>query len=191
MTARERTYRQLLSLRGELTARAARRSEIGDGMLTLTLPPVPRHALAVKLITGQLDAQLNPLSGAFGSTDTAAPHLGTLRVPDIVVVPEAAMDTTDPLDPHDVRLAVEIVSWSNPENDYVRKVADYAAMGIPHYLIVDPRDGTARHFWRIVTKDGRPAYDNQVSYAYGDTIPLDDGLRIDTSVLPRYGDGGE
>jgi Uma2 family endonuclease len=54
------------------------------------------------------------------------------QLPDGVGAFEAAM----PL------LAVEVVFPSSPGTDYEDKSRDYPAMGIPHYLIVDPRDGT-------------------------------------------------
>jgi Uma2 family endonuclease len=39
-------------------------------------------------------------------------------------------------------IVIEIVSPGNPENDYVRKVSAYAAIGIPEYWIVDSRHNT-------------------------------------------------
>ncbi|WP_262413515.1 Uma2 family endonuclease [Actinacidiphila acidipaludis] len=78
-------------------------------------------------------------------------------------MPFAATDTDDAFSADAVELAVEIVSPSNPENDYQDKIRDYPAMGIPHYLIIDPRNGTAHHHWRIVTDYGRPAYDNHLA----------------------------
>ncbi|MCC3769810.1 Uma2 family endonuclease [Streptomyces sp. UNOC14_S4] len=188
METREQIYRQLRELRDHLGAETGRYGEISDGEIVMVMSPVPQHGLTAKRIVRQLDAQLPEPLAAFGNTDTDDEHLGKLRIPDIVVVPEEAMDTTSPLDPREITLAVEIVSRSNPDNDYVKKVADYAAMGIPHYLIVDPRSGTARHLWAVVAKEGRPVYDNQVSYAYGEIIPIGD-LRIGTSDLPLYSDG--
>ncbi|MEU3756370.1 Uma2 family endonuclease [Streptomyces olivoreticuli] len=188
MEARERIYRHLRELRDHLGAATGRYGEISDGEIVMMMSPVPQHGLTAKRIVRQLDAQLPEPLAAFENTDTGDEHLGKLRVPDIVVVPEEVMNTTSPLDPREITLAIEIVSRSNPDNDYVRKVADYAAMGIPHYLIVDPRSGTARHLWAVVAKEGRPVYDNQVSYTYGETVPIG-SLRIDTASLPLYSDG--
>ncbi|MEY9848782.1 Uma2 family endonuclease [Streptacidiphilus sp. MAP5-3] len=187
METREQIYRHLRELRDHLAAETGRFGEISDGEVVMMMSPVPQHGLAAKRIVRQLDAQLPVPLAAFRNTDTDDEHLGKLRIPDIVVVAEEVMNTANPLDPREIALAVEIVSRSNPDNDYVRKVADYAAMEIPDYLIVDPRNGTARHLWHIVVKDGRPVYDNQVSYSFGDVIPIGD-LRIDTSVLPLYDD---
>lgn len=185
----EQIYRHLRDLRDHLAAETGRFGEISDGEIVMMMSPVPQHGLVAKRIVRQLDAQLPAPLAAFENTDTDDEHLGKLRIPDIVVVAEEAMNTTSPLDPREISLAVEIVSRSNPDNDYVKKVADYAAMGIPDYLIVDPRNGTARHLWQIVAKNGRRVYDNQVTYSFGDTIPIGE-LRIDTSDLPLYDDAG-
>lgn len=104
------------------------------------------------------------------------------------------MERTTPLDPREITLAIEIVSQSNPDSDYVKKAADYPAMGIPHYLIVDPRRGTCLHLFEIGVEQGRPAYLGRLPYKYGDAIPIGD-LVIETSGLPLYkdddgGDGG-
>ncbi|MFF2812354.1 Uma2 family endonuclease [Streptomyces sp. NPDC058000] len=87
-------------------------------------------------------------------------------------------------------LAVEVVSPSNPSNDYEEKSRDYPAMGIPHYLILDPRDGTWTYQWDIDTSEGRPAYANRLSkQPYNASVKLTTDLgtwTIDTTDLPRY-----
>lgn len=82
------------------------------------------------------------------------------------------------------------MSPNNPDNDYKGKLHDYPAMGIPHYVIIDPRDGTAHHYWQPVVQNGRPAYDAHVPYVFGDVIRVDDWT-IDTGNLRRYSDDGE
>jgi Uma2 family endonuclease len=81
--------------------------------------------------------------------------------------------------PADVLLAVEVVSKSNPENDYDEKVRDYAAMGIPLYLLVDPRDGTG-----IV--HSQPRYARREGFVFGDAVQVGP-WRIDTGGLLTYG----
>lgn len=137
----------------------------------------------------QLDAQLPEPLLAVENTDTDDPVLGKLRMPDIMVAPRAAFDTDeDAVDARELVLAVEIVSRSNPDNDYVRKMADYAAMGIEHYLIVDPRDGTCLHASEIGSKGQGPEYLLRTSYVYGDVIHIGDLADVDTAGLPRYGE---
>src|SRR5262249_6753300 len=64
-------------------------------------------------------------------------------IPDICVVRAGAFDKdADQLDQGDVLLAVEVLSPSNPGNDLVLKRHYYAAGGIPHYWIADPKKRT-------------------------------------------------
>ncbi|WP_162257872.1 MULTISPECIES: Uma2 family endonuclease [unclassified Kitasatospora] len=73
---------------------------------------------------------------------------------------------------------VEIVSKSNPETDYQNKVRDYAAMGIPLYLLVDPREGTGIVY-------SQPGYASREKFVFGDTV-LVGPWSIDTSGLLTY-----
>jgi Uma2 family endonuclease len=149
------------------------------------MPPVSKHGLTAKDIVRQLDRQLPEPLLAVENTDIDDEALGTLRMPDIMVAPRSAFDT-DAVDPRQVALAVKNVSRSNPENDYVRKMADYAAMRIDDYLIVDPRDGTRLHATEIGPKGTGPEYLARTPYIYGDVIDIA-GIRINTTGLPRYG----
>ncbi len=65
-------------------------------------------------------------------------------------------------------IVIEIVSPGNPDNDYVRKVRAYAALGIPEYWIADPRhrtvtflelsgEGPLRHYERLANSKLLPA----------------------------------
>ncbi|GAA1224024.1 Uma2 family endonuclease [Kitasatospora nipponensis] len=157
--------------------------EIAHGGIVLTLPPVRRHELAVARIARQLHLQLPKTHPGFlarAGADLQDAGLGRLRRPDLMVFAEAAPESEPPaVLPHEVLLVVEIVSRSNPENDYHDKVADYAAMGIPHYLLVDPRDGTG-----IV--HSQPNYRSRTPFAFGDRIIVGPWT-IDTGDLLTYG----
>jgi len=54
-------------------------------------------------------------------------------------------------------IVIEIVSPGNPENDYVRKVNAYAAIGIPEYWIVDSRHRTVT-FLQLTAAGSRRQY---------------------------------
>ncbi|WP_328956508.1 Uma2 family endonuclease [Kitasatospora purpeofusca] len=156
--------------------------EIADGGIVVTIPPVNRHELAVVRIARQLNAQLprtHPGHIAHGGADLEDVGLGLLRNPDLMVFSEKALDDDRPAFlPHEVLLVVEIVSGHNPENDYHDKVRDYAAMGIPLYLLVDPRKGTG-----IVHDE--PGYTSRKEFAFGDTITVGPWT-LDTGVLRTY-----
>ncbi|MFC9325453.1 Uma2 family endonuclease [Kitasatospora sp. NPDC057015] len=156
--------------------------EIAEGGIVLAPSPVNRHELAVLRIARQLNAQLpntHPGYIAHGGADLEDAGLGRLRNPDLMVFREEALDVEKPaLLPHEVLLVVEIVSKSNPENDYHHKVRDYAAMGIPLYLLIDPRKGTG-----IVHDE--PGYTSRTEFAFGDTVTVGP-WSLDTSVLRTY-----
>ncbi|WP_371497453.1 Uma2 family endonuclease [Kitasatospora sp. NBC_00374] len=157
--------------------------EIADGEIVMMMSPVKQHELAVIRIARQLNEQLprtHPGHIAHGGADLEDAGLGRLRNPDLMVFPEAAMETAGrALQPHEVVLVMEVVSRSNPENDYENKVRDYAAMGIPLYLLVDPRDGTG-----IV--HSQPGFASREKFVFGDTVTVGP-WRVDTTGLRTYG----
>ncbi|WP_329254130.1 Uma2 family endonuclease [Streptomyces sp. NBC_01478] len=184
-------YRHLRGLRDHFTPPPGfTYPEISDGTFVMMMSPRPRHQLTAVDVRDQLAGQLPPGIIAAEATDTDDASLGTLRIPDLLVVPRSAMETDDPLDPHEILLAIEIVSPSNPGNDYDAKSHDYPAMGIPHYLILDPRDGTWTYQWEIDTSGGRPAYGNRLlRQPYGTPLAITSELgtwKLDTSGLPLY-----
>ncbi|MFD6417176.1 Uma2 family endonuclease [Streptomyces sp. NPDC060194] len=159
--------------------------EISNGQLVMMMSPSGAHDLNAMRITNQLARQL-PEDLAAYTADIEHPLAAKMRRPDVVVVEEAAMETAGAVDAGAVSLVVEVVSPSNPENDYVDKVRDYPVMGIPHYVIVDPRRSTCVHHWAI--EGGK--YTNTVNYKFGDRIPIGDWT-LDTGALHPYGSEGE
>lgn len=164
--------------------------EIAHGEIIMMMSPVARHELAVIRLSRQLNAQLlrtHPGFIAHGGADLVDPALGRLRRPDIMVFAECDLEPdVAALRPEQVLLVVEVVARSDPENDYEEKVTDYKAMGIAHYLIVDPRSGTgAIH--------SLPDYREPVKFSFGDTVTLGPWTPgpLDTSVLRTYGGGPE
>ncbi|MFE6749228.1 Uma2 family endonuclease [Kitasatospora purpeofusca] len=156
--------------------------EIADGAIVLTLPPVDRHESAVAHIARQLNTQLprtHPGRIARAGADLEDAARGRRRTPDLVVCAEAASESAGPaLLPHEVLLVVEVVSAADPKTDHHDKVRDYAAMGIPLYLLVDPRKGTG-----IVHDE--PGCTSRKEFAFGDTITVGPWT-LDTGVLRTY-----
>jgi Uma2 family endonuclease len=148
--------------------------EISDGTIVMMMSPSRPHEYIALRIRQQLDQQLPPELVAHTGGEVEDPSSGKLRRPDIIVVPEAifAEDTMDPFDPHDVPLVVEVVSPSNHSNDYVEKVRDYAAMGIEHYLVVDPRKSTLTVFGDPGPTAEGPRYRAQHDYAFGAPVTV-------------------
>ncbi|WP_395570784.1 Uma2 family endonuclease [Streptomyces sp. BK79] len=84
-----------------------------------------------------------------------------------------------------VLACVEIVSPSNPGNDYDEKLSDYPAMGIPLHMIVDPRTGTIQ----VHSEPCQGRYSRKEPYIFGDTVPFGPWT-VETSEFRRYGKEG-
>lgn len=179
------------------------RYELADGELIDMEPTGPHETvsgkLAVKIGIAITNAQ-HPWFIPRTCLIQPFADIATARRPDILVLDETRLDR-EPLwqrEPiitlgRSIKLVVEVVS-SNWENDYARKVEEYALLGIPEYWIVDFRGlgGTA-----FIGKPKQPTFTvcqldgedyNQQQYRLGEAIfsPLlpDLQLRLD-DVLPR------
>ncbi|MFI8187348.1 Uma2 family endonuclease [Streptomyces sp. NPDC085946] len=161
--------------------------EIGpSGPILAMMCPSKRHEGTVRRVCKQLDDQLlvtHPGYICAGGPEIEHPAIGRMRLPDAVVIPEAVLDEEGlAVDAAEVLAVVEIVSPSSPDNDYIEKLADYPAMGIAHYLIVDPRTGTIE----VHSDPCKGRYTRKDAYIYGDSVPFGPWT-VDTSEFRRYG----
>lgn len=118
----------------------SRRYELVEGVLVVAPRPASRHQRAIWRLTSQLEPQLPSVWGAITEAEVviSAGRPPTVRVPDVLVVPAAAIDEDRPRwAADDVRLAVEIISPGSARTDRVMKLSEYAEVGIEHYWIVD------------------------------------------------------
>ncbi|MFD3560941.1 Uma2 family endonuclease [Streptomyces sp. NPDC058686] len=165
--------------------------EIGaSGPILAMMSPSKRHEGTVRRICKQLDEQLlstHPGYACANGPEIEHPAIGRMRLPDACVIPESTLDEEGlTVDATQVLAAVEIVSPSNPDNDYRDKLADYPAMGIPHYLIVDPRTGTIE----VHSEPCGDRYRSKESYIYGDKVPFGPWT-VETRDFRRYGKAGD
>lgn len=94
---------------------------------------------------------------------TKATDFPTVRIPDVAVISRSGTPRDHRFDATEVAMVAEIVSDSSVETDWIHKRADYAAAGIPTYLIVDVRPD----------RDGAPAQPRV--YAFTDAAPDETG----------------
>lgn len=177
--------------------------ELADGELIDMEPTGPHEAVAGKLASQlniEIDRQnlpfLIPKSCILRPSDDA-----TARRPDVIVLDEVAL-IDEPywyrepviLRGQSIKLVVEVVS-TNWENDYARKVEEYALMGIPEYWIVDFRGLGGIRFigdpkqptFTVNSRVGK-LYEQQ-QYRLGDRIhsPLFPALDLKLDrVMPRF-----
>jgi hypothetical protein len=85
--------------------------------------------------------------------------------------------------------AIEVVSRSNPRNDWVGKMRDYPLLGIPVYAVFDPRTGTGAVLTDIHPTPDGPRYATRKDFVYGEDVTIGEWT-IPTSGLPRYQDAG-
>ncbi|MGH3519832.1 MAG: Uma2 family endonuclease [Haloechinothrix sp.] len=118
----------------------SRRYELVEGVLIVAPRPAYRHQRAVWRLAAQLEPQLPARWGVLADAEIAidAGSPPTVRVPDVLVVPEAAIGANWPrCTPEDAVLVVEIVSPGSERTDRTTKFAENAEVGIEHYWIVD------------------------------------------------------
>ncbi|SEM48917.1 Uma2 family endonuclease [Streptacidiphilus jiangxiensis] len=166
--------------------------EIGAAGPFVMMSPAGRHESIVYRVVRQLEDQIprtHPDTDVIAQSgaEIEDPSIGRMRRPDAVVVPLRVLDESEgTVDAGAILAVVEVVSKNNPDNDYIDKVADYPAMGIPHYLLVDPRKGLVFTYEAILPGPDGPRYDRVRDYVFGDTVPFGP-WRIDTSAFRRYG----
>ncbi|MEU6040848.1 Uma2 family endonuclease [Actinomadura sp. NPDC047616] len=164
--------------------------ELDDQGVHVMTSPVNRHELATSRLQRQLQPQL--ASGMLAHAGTAEiddPITGRMRKPDLVVIPEAALERPGEtyLRPADVELVAEVVSEPNPDNDYERKTVDYPAMGIPTYMIIDPRKSTVTVFSGPARGPDGMRYRVRHDYVFGDEVTAG-GYTIDSGRFLPYED---
>ncbi|MFF5854936.1 Uma2 family endonuclease [Streptomyces sp. NPDC012751] len=157
-----------------------------DGIVhDLTAPNGP-HELTTAHIRKRLEGVVpEGLVAHTGTPDVEDVPEGIMRHPDVLVIAWTDLDVEGSVDPRAAIAAVEIVSRSNPDNDWVGKLRDYPLMGVPVYAVFDPRTGTGAVFSDIHPTPGGPRYATRKDFVYGEDVTIADWT-IPTGGLPRY-----
>ncbi|MFJ1587134.1 Uma2 family endonuclease [Streptomyces sp. NPDC088197] len=158
------------------------KTEISGDTIVMMVGPPGIHQRNLLVVRRQFDAHCPGDLLPSENTDLVSPGVGKSRNPDLTYLPADVLETTDNQVPAEsAAIAVELVSPSNPENDWVGKVRDYPMMGIPLYLVVDARLKTVTLFSR---PDGGK-YHRREDADFGESlrVPQPFGFDLDTGTL--------
>ncbi|MFD5439933.1 Uma2 family endonuclease [Streptomyces tendae] len=162
-----------------------------EGIVLDMMSPVRPHELTALRLRKRLERVMpEEIVAHTGEPDVEMVPEGIMRRPDIMVIAEADMEGEGAFDPRTLIAAVEIVSRSNPDNDWVTKTRDYPLMGVPVYAIFDPRTGEGAVLTDIhITPDG-PRYATRKDFVYGEDVTIADWT-VSTQNLPLYQEEGQ
>ncbi|MFD4259001.1 Uma2 family endonuclease [Streptomyces sp. NPDC058534] len=159
-----------------------------EGIVHDMMSPGGPHEVTAAHVSRRLERVMpDELLAHNGTPDVEDVSEGILRHPDVMVIAWNDLNVEGSIDPRTVVAAIEIVSRSNPDNDWSGKLRDYPLLGIPVYAIFDPRTGTGAVFTDIhATPDG-PRYATRKDFVYGEEVTVAEWT-ISTAGLPRYRD---
>jgi Uma2 family endonuclease len=129
--------------------------EIEDGHLTVSARPSLWHQEACARLKFDLEGQCPPDLWPAQEGEIriySGPLVKQLRAPDVMLVPRSLIDRDAVrgwVHPHEVPLAIEVVSPSSETADRVTKVGIYASWGIPIFLRLESRPQLALYEYRI------------------------------------------
>ncbi|WP_228978806.1 Uma2 family endonuclease [Streptomyces sp. DH12] len=159
-----------------------------EGIVHDMMSPGRPHELTVLRVRKRLEKVMpDELAAHTGEPDVEDLSEGIMRHPDVMVIAETDMEGDGGFDPRTVIAAIEVVSRSNPDNDWVGKTRDYALLGIPIYVIFDPRTGSGAVMSDIHTTPSGPRYATRKDFEYGEDVTIGEWT-IPTTDLPRYTD---
>ncbi|MGX7759745.1 Uma2 family endonuclease [Streptomyces angustmyceticus] len=157
-----------------------------EGIVHDMRAPAGPHELTTLRVRKRLEKVMpDELVAHTGTPDVENQAEGILRHPDVMVIAEADMEVEGSFDPRALVAAIEVVSRSNPDNDWVSKMRDYPLLGVPVYVIFDPRTGSGAVFTDIHPTPSGPRYATRKEFVYGEDVTIGEWT-IATRDLPRY-----
>ncbi|MFD5449699.1 MULTISPECIES: Uma2 family endonuclease [unclassified Streptomyces] len=160
------------------------------GIVHDMMAPIGPHELTTLHLRRRLEKVMpEEIVAHTGEPDVEDEYEGIMRRPDVMVIALSDMDVPASFDPRTLIAAIEVVSRSNPDNDWVGKMGDYPLMGVPVYAVFDPRTGSGAVLTDIHSTPDGPRYAVRKDFVYGEDITIGEWT-ISTSGLPRYPDDG-
>ncbi|MGV9263553.1 Uma2 family endonuclease [Kitasatospora sp. NPDC003701] len=178
-------HAQLLAYAQSLALPSGWKIEISGDEIIMTAGPSVIHQRNLLIVREQFDAHRPADLMPSENTDLASPNTGKLRNPALTYIPLSVVELGGNEVPAELaEIAVEIVPPSNPENDLVGKVRDHPLMGIPLYLVIDPREGSLT----LHSEPGGGVYHRRWSGRFGDRVPVPEpfAFELTTGELIRY-----
>ncbi|WP_329489702.1 Uma2 family endonuclease [Kitasatospora sp. NBC_01246] len=163
------------------------RIEWSGDTLIMQASPSNIHQLNVARVRRQFERHAPDGYLPSERSEIVSPDVSKGREPDLTYLPEEVLSQPGNKAPAgEALIAVEIVSPSNPGNDWMDKLHDYAVMRIPLYLIVDPRQQTVTLF----SEPDHDRYHTRSDRKFGDEIGIPEpfGFTLGLSELVPYKD---
>ncbi|MFF3319560.1 Uma2 family endonuclease [Streptomyces sp. NPDC003035] len=185
-SANSRDWDDLVRIWEETDAPEGCKVEIIEGIITVSPPPSNSHNLIAEKVHRRLYSVIPEDWGIYQTLGASVPSRDGLFIPDLAVMPEAALHRPGHFVPAaDAELVVEVTSKSNAVHDRIKKAAGYAQAGVPLYLLIDgfaPGGPT-------VTLYGEPKGDvyrvlSAVPFGEKVHLPAPFDLTLDTSAFP-------
>ncbi|MFG2886012.1 Uma2 family endonuclease [Streptomyces sp. NPDC048297] len=161
--------------------------EIIEGVVTVSPPPSEEHNDTAELLHERLYGAIPPDSnwGIYQTLGLTCPETGGLFVPDLCVVPRAALRRGTRVHAGEAELVVEVTSRSNANHDRIKKAHGYARAGVPLYLLLDAWQ-SGRPTATLYGEPQNGTYRVLDSVEYGEelTLPAPFKLVLDTGIFP-------
>jgi Uma2 family endonuclease len=123
--------------------------ELVDGVIRMMATPNARHQYIASELRHALDRLGRPRFRAIEAIEVRLAD-DLRRNPDVLVVPGEHYDgDRSHYRPHEVLLAVEVVSRGSEIQDRREKPVDYAEAGIPFYWRIEPKPQPVVHAYRL------------------------------------------
>ncbi|MFD7136652.1 Uma2 family endonuclease [Streptomyces sp. NPDC059894] len=159
-----------------------------EGIVHDMRAPVGPHELTTLRLRKRLEKVMpDEIVAHTGEPDVEDESEGIMRRPDVMVIAMADTEVPGSFDARTLIAAIEVVSRSNPDNDWVTKMRDYPLMGVPVHAVFDPRTGTGAVLSDIHPTPDGPRYATRKDFVYGEDVTVAEWT-ISTEGLPLYPD---
>ncbi|WP_067490269.1 Uma2 family endonuclease [Actinomadura hibisca] len=168
--------------------------EVIGGQIVVSPPALPEHnGMVADIIDALADARADRPGFPWGfDINSGLSFIGTGKgfVPDLTIMSREAVlavrkAQVKKIVPDQVELVVEVTSASNADGDRRpparrpdNKWNNYAASGIPYYLLVDRDPRVARTILYSIPDEGAAAYLHEESWAFGETVHLPEPIDL-------------